>query len=95
MAEGKGGYRSLTADEVKALDEADDILSRAFNEARDKSAVLRDASDHVPEGTLRCFRCSCEEFVSRPNPGSGSTRPPSHICQRSTCRHSFFSHDVF
>jgi|EndMetStandDraft_4_1072995.scaffolds.fasta_scaffold1681192_1 hypothetical protein len=79
----------LTDAEVKALDEADSILERAFNEAAGKVRGIRRRDDVPPDGFLSCKRCDCESFVS---PTSGS----DHLtCKRPSCRHSFFSHDVF
>jgi hypothetical protein len=91
VAEGKVTARSLTPAATKILDDADASLYRAHSEVRAKISTVRAeaASGHVGEGTLRCFRCSCDHFVSSSSSGG-------HLnCKRSGCNHSFFSHDVF
>ncbi len=81
--------RNLTDVYKKTLDEADDILERAFNEASGKAKVLREGRDPPEAGSTACLRCNCGGFVART--GSGH----SLKCQRFGCGHSFFSHDVF
>jgi len=76
--------RKLTDAETKALDEADSILERAFNEAAGKVRIIREGSNN---SFAHCLRCDCEYFVTPTHSGS--------VCGRPTCRHPFFSHDVF
>jgi hypothetical protein len=71
----------------QALDEADSIFERAFQEAASKVRATRGGDDsHLGE----CLRCDCGGFV--PATGSGA---PGMKCQRAGCGHSFPSHDFF
>lgn len=81
--------KTLTAEATKLLDELDYLFDNAVAEARKKMPVLRSLTEHPPEGTLRCFRCGCEEFMSGPIGPGGLGR-----CRRPGCGHGFFSHDV-
>ena len=89
MAQDKSGGKELNAEAIKLLDELDALFDRAVYEAREKTAILRNFTDHVPEGTLRCFRCDCEMFMTGTGGPGGLGR-----CRRAGCGHSFFSHDV-
>lgn len=85
--------RNWTADQIKALDEADAIMNRAFDEAR---------AELVPRGLIddlefaRCLRCSCEFFLLQNPEGlvPGSEAPPL-ACMRLGCRHLVTSHNIF
>ena len=83
--------KKLTDVQAKALDEADSILERAFNEASGRVRAQREPGEPDPGGFARCLRCDCESYVA-PTGSSGHT---SLSCKRPGCGHSFFSHDVF
>lgn len=66
------------------LDEAEARL----REVHEKARLQLPGDDGGGDGSTRCFKCHCPFFEQ---PASGH----SILCSRSTCRHSFFSHDVF
>lgn len=76
-------YPKLTAEQLKGLDEAETIMTRAFAEARAKISAVGVPGD----GTTRCLVGAphCEAFL----PGPGMK------CKRSGCGHFFTRHDVF
>jgi hypothetical protein len=74
--------KTLKAETAKLLDEADSILEKAFYEASNK---MRNATDHKPGGTGKCWRCDCEFYKG--GPGGGA-------CRTSGCGHGLFSHDI-
>jgi hypothetical protein len=79
----------LTDAQFKALDDAEAIMTRAFDEARAKISAAG-----VPgEGSTRCLvgPPHCDAFV-QPTGGSGADRLK---CKRQGCGHFFTRHDVF
>jgi hypothetical protein len=79
----------------KAINEADSILERAFQEA---AAKVKSASAGENNGdgdggvstSNHCRICTCGGFVQ----ATGIT-PHSLRCQREDCGHSYANHDVF
>jgi hypothetical protein len=84
MAPGK----TLNDAQLKALDEADSILERAFNEAAAKIRTVHEGDTGDSFG--HCLRCSCGGFVAPTGTSAHSLK-----CQREGCGHLFPSHDVF
>jgi hypothetical protein len=76
----------------KAVDEADSIMGRAFQEAATKVRSAR-AGENNGDGDPsygHCLLCSCGGYVSPTGAG-----PHSMMCQRGGCGHTFSNHDVF
>jgi hypothetical protein len=81
----------------KAIDEADSILERAFQEAATKVRSARAGDDNGDDNgnggvstSNHCLICTCGGFVQ----ATGIT-PHSLKCQREGCGHSYANHDVF
>jgi hypothetical protein len=74
--------KTLSAETLKLLDQADAILAKALDEVR---AKLRNAPDDLPNGF--CSRCDCESFVLGPG-GTGWK------CRQAGCGHSMIFHGI-
>ncbi len=84
--------RNWSADQNKALDEAEALLVEAFAQARDK-LLKAGVDDEVAFSS--CLRCSCEFFVPRSPDIIPGGEAPFLGCMRLGCRHLFTSHRVF
>ena len=83
--------KTLNAAQRKALDEADGILERAFQEAATKIKSARKGDGNGDNSSFgHCLRCSCGGYVAPTGTSAHSLK-----CQREGCGHSFTSHDVF
>jgi len=91
MAQKSSGHK-WTADQCKAIDEADAILEKALGEARTKLSAI-DGVDEL--GFSRCLRCSCVFFVPRSPDIIPGADAPAFACMRDGCRHPFTSHKFF
>jgi len=80
--------RELTAEEIAALDEADALLIRAFDEARAKVSDLH-GGDKLGG---RCIRCSCEYFIPRNPDVIPGSEAPYLGCMRLGCGDLLTSH---
>lgn len=83
--------RSWSADQNRAVDEAEAILNRAFDEAR--ATLARAGVDDVIE-PASCLRCSCEFFVPRGPDIIPGAEAPRLACMRIGCRHLYTSHRI-
>jgi hypothetical protein len=77
-----GKRKKLTDDQLKALDDAAAVVSKAMKDAHAKLSPV--GLKEPTNGSFQCLRCDCEHFV----------RGPNMICKRSTCGHHFVAHDV-
>lgn len=71
-----------TAEQSKALYEADAALTKGFDAARE---ILKQARFIAEPGDWGCMECDCESFQGR----------PGLPCTRSACHHRFGLHRVY
>jgi hypothetical protein len=88
--------RSLNAEQLKALDEVQATLTRAFDEARAQLEAAGLGRERAEQGAF-CFRCNCDQFDPHLPFGLdiGSEDHPFNPCMRLGCGHSFLDHYVY
>jgi hypothetical protein len=83
--------KKLSDAQTKALDEADSIVERAFQEAAIKVKSARPGNGNGDDSSYgHCLRCGCGGYVPPTGIATHSLK-----CQREGCGHLFPSHDVF
>jgi hypothetical protein len=76
------GHGALTPEHAKVLYEADAVLTKAFEEARE---ILKRARFIAEPGDWGCEECDCASFQGR----------PGLPCTRHNCGHRFGLHRVY
>ena len=78
--------KELTEEIKQILNEAEAEGTRIYEDTR---AKLRGAGMPISETGTRCYACDCASFVHN------QSGPHTIKCQRSSCGHSWFRHDVY
>ena len=78
--------RELTDAQRKALDDAEEYLGRAHDEARRRLAAAGFGDGPDTDPVSGCLQCNCDEFTQRPGGG--------RLCATPSCGHNLFSHII-